>query len=486
MPVGAAVGGGGGDPGNAAAAVAAAAAAAVAKQPRNVVYPEYKTDDDFPRWLSGYVSRVRATYGFKLDERVKLEEEVVRSISGKLAVGSALDTYNRLEAADKTSFQRLVTRLTEEFTDPRAKKKFNACMHYNIRKKNQPLKEYMQAIVKDMDRYSYTPATIVTVSGGVVPNPERETQGVRRFIEGIRNERGKTDEDFKRHLEYHLQDEREMNWTNAIKVASRYETVYDATGDDEDSDSDSDSDSDEDVKAVDIGKKKKKGKGKATISALADQVHENQIRITKMETAQERMATAQDQLSAAQNTTNATLQEISAKLDLSLATGQNSYRNQFTYQPRFQQQSFRYQQPRSQQQQLYLQQQQRARSFQQPRPQTYTFQPRGGAAFRANPAQNTWGGRTDQARQGNFGFNRRTPASFPAATPTPTAPKAPAATVAAVEETDIAAEELGDYAAEEEEQVVLSMSQFMSLASQAGVEVPEEGFIPAVEELNFC
>ena len=306
-----------------------------------------------------------------------------------------------------------------------------------------------------------------------------------RFIEGIRNEKGKVDDDFRRHLEYHLQDEREMNWANAIKVASRYESVYDAADDAEESDSDSDSD--EEVKVVDIRKKKKKGKGKATISALADQVHENQIRITKMETAQERMSTAQDQLSAAQNTTNFTLQEISAKLDLSLAANQGGFRNQYSYQPRSQQQPYRYQQPRSQQQQLNLQQQQRARPFQQPRSQTYTFQPRGGAGFRANPAQNTWGGRTDQARQGNFGFNRRTPATFPSATPAAPAAPAPtaAAAVATVEDSEITAEELGDYV-EEEEQVVLSMSQFMSLANQAGVEIPEEGFVPAVDELNFC
>ena len=478
--------GAGAGAGDATAAVAAsAAAAAVAKQPRNVTYPEYKTDDDFSLWLSGYLSRIRTTFGFTLEENNKVQDELVRSISGKLAVGSALNTYNRLDNDDKKNYNRLVTRLTEEFTDPRAKKRFNACMHFNTRKKNQSLKDYMQAIIKDMERYAYTPATIVSVAGGIIPNPERETQGVRRFIEGIRNEKGKVDDDFRRHLEYHLQDEREMTWANAIKVASRYESVYDGT-EDAGEESDSDSNSDEEVKAI-ATKKKEKRRSKTTISALADQVHENQIRITKMETAQERMSTAQDQLSAAQNTTNFTLQEISAKLDLSLAASQGGFRNQYAYQPRFQQQSYRYQQPRSQQQQLQLQQQQRARSFQQPRPQTYTFQPRGGAAFKANPAQNTWGGRTDQARQGSFGFNRRTPTTFPSAAPA--APAAPAATttaaVATVEDSEIAAEELGDYV-EEEEQVILSMSQFMSLANQAGVEVPEEGFVAAVDELNFC
>ena len=94
----------------------------------------------------------------------------------------------------------------------------------------------------------------------------------------------------------------------------------------------------------------------------------------------------------------------------------------------------------------------------------------------------------DQARQGNFGFNRRTPATFPAAAPAAaatTTPKAAAAAVASMEDSNITAEDLGDQAMEEEEQVVLSMSQFMSLASQAGVEVPEDGFVAAVDELNF-
>ena len=45
-----------------------------------------------------------------------------------------------------------------------------------------------------------------------------------------------------------------MNWANAIQVASRYKSVYDAADDAEESDSDSDSD--EEVKVVDIRKKK--------------------------------------------------------------------------------------------------------------------------------------------------------------------------------------------------------------------------------------
>ena len=123
------------------AAAAAAAAAAISAQRRHIIYPEYKPEDDFALWLSGYVARIQSAYGFKLDEKEKLDEEVVRSIAGKLSVGSALDAYNRLSYDEKIDYDTLIARLTEEFTDPRAKKKFNALMHYNLRKKGQSLKD---------------------------------------------------------------------------------------------------------------------------------------------------------------------------------------------------------------------------------------------------------------------------------------------------------------------------------------------------------
>ena len=310
--------------GNPGVAQAAAAAAAVTVERPIVIYPEYEMENDFSLWLSGYIARVRSAFGFKLDETNKVKEEVVLSISGKLSVGPALNTYNLLCDDDKKNYERLVARLTEEFTDPRAKKKFNACMHYNVRKKNQSLKDYMQTIIKDIGRYSHMPATIVSVAGGLVPNPEREMQGVRRFIEGIRNEKGKIDDDFKRHLEYHLQDETEMNWENAIRVALRYETVFDTTNNAEE-ENDDDPDSDE-VKAVETKKTKAAG-SKITISALVDQVEENQERISKIESALDRMAAAQEQLAVAQEATNAMMQEMMTKLDLCLPMAQDGFYN---------------------------------------------------------------------------------------------------------------------------------------------------------------
>ena len=153
--------------------------------------------------------------------------------------------------------------------------------------------------------------TIIDATRNAVPNPERETQGVRRFIEGMRDEKGRIDEDFKRHLEYHLQDETEMTWENAIKVASRYESAADAS---EAEDGSSDDDSGE----ADADKNKKSGGGKVTISALSDQDYENQERISAIESALERMA-------AAQETTNAMLQEMMTKLDLCLPAAQGGF-----------------------------------------------------------------------------------------------------------------------------------------------------------------
>ena len=467
-----------------AAAAAAAAAAArnnplelLARQPKYVPYPDYKTSDDFTTWLAGYVVRVRNANGFKMEERDKLQREVLRTIAGKLSVGTALDAYDRMSDAEKQDYNRMVAKLTEEFTNPREKKRFNDNMSYNKRKKGQTIREYMQDIKNDINRYSDLPATVFRVDGGIVPNPEREKQGVRRFIKGIRDEDGKRDSNFKKNVKADLYKTKNYTWENAFDAAMRFEAASDSEEEEGDS-SDSDSDSDEEVEAVEQKKKKgkRKAKGKKTVGALADQVHENQMRLTKVETAQERMATTQDQFSSALGSQNATLQEISAKLDLTLAHmgGNNSQ----PFQPRQQQYRF---QPRSQQQQVQLQQQQKARPAQPFRPQTYTYQPRNGTPFKANPAQNTWQAKNNQARQGSFGFNRKTPSSFPTATaPASTVPK----TVAAVEEVDSNAQELFDE--EVEESVSVPMSHFMALTNQAGVEVQEEDMIAAVADLNFC
>ena len=462
--------------------------AVLGRQPRHISYPDYKTKEDFTTWVAGYGKKIQYSFGYKNNEYRKVREEVVRSISGKLTPGAALDAYERLTDEERNNYDKLITRLTEEFTDPRVKQKFNDNKDFNKRKKGQTLKEYAEVIKRDLKRYSDIPETMYSANGALVPNPARERDGIKRFIKGMRNEEGKLNEKFRDNLGYHLMEDDELNWKNAISVASRWERIFDenasgtASEPEPSGSSSSSSSEDDDVKAVETKdkkkKKKKKGKKGGAIAAIADQVHENQMRITKLETAQERMT-------AAQEGTNYALQEISAKLDLGFAQG--NLRNQSYTQPRIQQNN---QQPRSQMQQYQLQQQQLQ---QRPRPPQYVYRPQNNTNIKANPAQNTWGAKVNQPRQGNFGFNRRTPATFPTAAAAAAAPTAAAApsqsaakqTVAAVEETEVTE---GACCAEllEEESISVPMSHFISMATQAGIEVPEDGLIAGIEELNFC
>ena len=320
--------------------VAMAVASAFRDQPKQIRYPDYRPTEDFTLWLSGYRARVTSAYGFKPADTTKIEDEIIRSISGKLAVGAALDAYDRLEPDDKNSYAKLVEKLTEEFLDPHEKRKFNENFGYNTRHKGQSIKEFLQEVKKDMTRYSRLPEMVVTAGGGVTKNPAREAEGVRRFKEGMRDEKGKVDDDLADHLDYHLMEDTELTWSNAIKVASRWEMARtrrdyknkpnwsskskrDTTGDSDAEDKSSDSD--EDVKAVEGKSKKgkKKEKKPGFMSALADRVHENQMKIEVLETTQERML-------AAQEATNCALQDISAKMDIILSIQNTEQRSQLS------------------------------------------------------------------------------------------------------------------------------------------------------------
>ena len=113
-----------------------------------------------------------------------------------------------------------------------------------------------------------------------------------------------------------------MTWANAIKVASRYESVTNAS---EEEDGSSDDANSKEAEAVETGKKKKVKKERVTISALADQVEENQEQIAEIESALDRMAAAQEQLAVAQEATNAMMQEMLAKFDLLIPVAQNGF-----------------------------------------------------------------------------------------------------------------------------------------------------------------
>ena len=58
-------------------------------------------------------------------------------------------------------------------------------------------------------------------------------------------------------------------------------------------------------------------------------------------------------------------------------------------------------------------------------------------------------------------------------------------TVAAVEEIEMVSEEWNNTEMEEDT-VTVPMSQFLSMATQAGVELSDESMIAAADEINFC
>ena len=294
----------------------AAMANALTRQPRFINYPDFETKDDFPLWLSGYWAKIRHGYGYKLTEDDKVKKEVVRSISGKLSVGGALDAYNRLTDAERADYDLLIKCLTEEFTDNQEKRIFNETMSYNKRKKDQKLKEFMQEIKKDVNRYSGLPEKI-TQGGAQVANPEVERQGVRRFCAGIRNKKGKKDKDLSRHLLFHLMDDADLTWENAIKIASRWEMAAGIMDSEEEVEEEDENGEEEEeaeksgsvaIKEGAINEKDKK----ICIATLADQVQENQLKIKEMEMAQARTEAKLDEVIRG-------IQNLTSKMDDLLA-----------------------------------------------------------------------------------------------------------------------------------------------------------------------
>ena len=248
----------------------AAIANALRRQPQNVKYHDYKPKEDFSLWLAGYREKVRNAFGFAVDQNAELEQEVVRSISGKLTSGPALDAYDRLLAPTKLNYELLKAALLNEFVDPQEKTRFQEDFGFNKRKKDQSLKEFMQEIIKDQGRYSDMRDTIgLGVAAG--PNQEKIRDGIRRFKKGIRNKEGKKDSNQIRHLRYNLLTNADLNWETALDIASRWEAANDV--DDNPSSSSSSSEEEDSLDAVECVKGKKEAKSsrkskKVVINAL--------------------------------------------------------------------------------------------------------------------------------------------------------------------------------------------------------------------------
>ena len=254
-----------------------ALANAFRRQARNVVYNDYNPKDDFTLWVTGYKEKVRNAFGFNHDQDAEVEAEVVRSIPAKLTVGTALDAYNQLPDDDKTDYNRLIDALTKEFIDPRERRRFIEDSSYNKRKKGQSLKDFMQEIIKDQNRYA-----------GMRAGQEKMRDGVRRFKKGIRDRKGRKDKDQLRHLRYNLHDDDDLTWENALKVAGRWEAANDQGSSSEES---SDSGDDEPIAAIAFKRKSKRESSKKTdlsLASLSLKVNENSKDIQEIKENQEK------------------------------------------------------------------------------------------------------------------------------------------------------------------------------------------------------
>ena len=253
-----------------------------------IVYPDYKTSENFLNWLSGLEVRVREAYRLNLDDKDVFEEEMCQSIPARLSVGEALNAYNRLTTAETKDYNLLRRRLTEEFTDEHEQRLFRENMGFNRRKKGQKLNEFAQEIKDDMSRYSGLPDK-VTEGGAEVANPAKEQEGVRRFRAGIRDGKGQKNKDLTRHLLFHLMEDADLTWENAIMVASRWEMA--STGSTKltkpvaSSSSSDDSSSDNEIEAID-NVKEEITSDKRSLSSLAEQIASNSVRIAKIEASQ--------------------------------------------------------------------------------------------------------------------------------------------------------------------------------------------------------
>ena len=296
--------GGPANPGNVnfnADAVGNTIANAMRRNAKNVIYADFKPKEDFSLWLAGYREKIRNAFGYDHTQNVEVNEEVVRSISGKLQCGTALDAYNSIPPADKVDYDRLVERLTGEFIDPQEQQRFLEDFAYNKRTKGQTLAEFMQQIKKDQNKYSGM-KDVITVGAAQVANTAKIHNGIRRFKKGIRSKEGLKDKGQVRHLQYNLHKTADLTWENALEVASRWEAANTAVSS---SSSSSSSSSDDPLEAVECEKKKrKKRKGKAdakmvvinavetpsVLATLADRVETNERDIKGVRSEQERIS----------------------------------------------------------------------------------------------------------------------------------------------------------------------------------------------------
>ena len=91
-----------------------------------------------------------------------------------------------------------------------------------------------------------------------------------------------------------------------------------------------------------------------------------------------------------------------------------------------------------------------------------------------------------QQRQGNYGYDRKTPTTFPPASSANTNQTTPKSnTPAAVVEVEEEQETLVGAEGGDEQKVNISLTDFYFLADKAGVQIPDDDLVQAVEDMNF-
>ena len=269
---------------------------------KSITYPDFKPTMDFVMWVNGYKEKIRIAFGLTTTQNDEVQAEVVRSISGRLQTGQALDAYHRLTQTEKDNYDQLIKKLTEEFIDPQEKQKFLEDFEYTKRRKGQSIKDFIQDIKKDMGKYSDMPD--YHMNGQTrVENAAKVREGIRRFRKGIRNRKGKKDKEQMRQIKFKLLKEADLTWENALDVACRYEAAHDMSTDSSASSSSSsddgdDNDGDDAASFLEVRKKskskrkKKKGKAEAVIvAALSVKVKKNSDDIKDLKGKQEQLST---------------------------------------------------------------------------------------------------------------------------------------------------------------------------------------------------
>ena len=222
-------------------AAAIAEATRIATGTKRLSYPDYESGADFPLWMQGLREKTRIAFGYTHAQGAQISADIVKIISGKLKSGAPLDTYNGLTDTEKGDYDQMVSRLTEEFLDPQEKDRFNESFSFNKRKKGQSIKDFIQEIKKDQNRYSGMP-DYITVGNDQVENRAKVVDGIRRFRKGMRNRNGAKDKSQQEHLRYNLHRDADLSWDHALNVACRWEAAHDVppstSGSDDDDDND--------------------------------------------------------------------------------------------------------------------------------------------------------------------------------------------------------------------------------------------------------